>query len=198
VQSWNGLPSQDVAGYRFINRSGGGRCILRKRGMTMILSTCSFFISSRISVRAGCWYRIPSRTRKFFPRRSETCFSRAIPYTFKGEPSGSHTFLYTAADLGARKGAMIPFTNKALGINGISITLPSIRNCRRYFRTSPVEGESGVPRFARITPVFILVQDSEFQPLCRGKVLRVSGITPQNFVYSLFFRNKFLCLMFAA
>src|SRR6478735_1817245 len=47
----------------------------------------------------------------------------------------------------------MPFTSRKRCGAGTSITRPSIKNSRRYLRTSGTSGESGVPRFISKTPV---------------------------------------------
>src|SRR5205085_394017 len=61
--------------------------------------------------------------------------------------------LYNFADFGERNGAIIKLTRNHLLMGLTSITLSSIKNSRRYFRTSLVDGLSGVPRLTKSTPV---------------------------------------------
>src|SRR5690348_7347719 len=79
-----------------------------------------------------------------------------MPWTFKGEPWGVHNSRYPLADSGARKGAMIKLINRNLRQKGISMTRESIRNSRRYLRTSATDGLSGVPKLMIKTPVLDL------------------------------------------
>lgn len=58
---------------------------------------------------------------------------------------------------------MIPLTNKVLETKGMSITRGSIKNSVRYFFTSPVVGELGVPNWTNNTPflAFLLILNTK-------------------------------------
>src|SRR5206468_713591 len=55
-----------------------------------------------------------------------------------------------------RNGKIQQWTTKKRIGNGASSTRPSIRNSRKYFRTSWTDGESGEPRLTSKTPCFLM------------------------------------------
>ena len=67
----------------------------------------------------------------------------------------SQSSWYSFADFGARKGAMIRLTNIHLRIQGMSMTLGSIKNCLKYGRTAPLVGALGVPSCMSKAPVHL-------------------------------------------
>ena len=72
---------------------------------------------------------------------------------------------------------MQPCTMKKRIGQGASKARPSMRNSRRYLRTSPTDGEFGEPRFTSNTPFFFILRCrfelNELETFSHGAIQRL-------------------------
>src|SRR5437899_342360 len=87
--------------------------------------------------------------------RACSLFLRLRLVATSGDPAAVHTFSYASADSLGREGRIAKFTMQNRANQFTSRTRLSMRNSRRYRRTSGTDGESGEPRLTNKTPLLM-------------------------------------------